>query len=69
MADLHALGFTRLRECGFHATQGCEFHLDLSLAGRGPGLSRLEMLRRIDDELAWRETDRVSIALLRRLLL
>ena len=68
MADLHALGFTRLRECGFHATQGCEFHLDLSLAGRGPGLSRLEMLRRIDDELAWRETDRVSIALLRRLL-
>jgi len=50
--DLHTLGYTRLREVGFHPTQGCEFYVTLGRQGKGPGLSRLELLRAVDRELA-----------------
>ena len=46
MEDLHALGLTRLREARFHDTVGCEFFIQLSAVGTGPGLSRIEMAER-----------------------
>jgi hypothetical protein len=52
MADLYALGFTRLREVSFHPTEGCEFYVTLGRHGTGPHLSRLEILKVIDAELA-----------------
>ena len=50
--DLYALGYTRLREVGFHTTQGNEFYVTLGMHGAGPDKSRLEILRSIDAELA-----------------
>jgi SAM-dependent methyltransferase len=50
--DLHALGFTRLREVDFHGTEGCEFYVTLGRHGTGPNMSRLEILAAIDTELA-----------------
>jgi predicted SAM-dependent methyltransferase len=50
--DLHALGFTRLREVGFAPTQGFEFYVTLGRHGTGPGMPRLDLLRAIDAELA-----------------
>jgi 2-polyprenyl-3-methyl-5-hydroxy-6-metoxy-1,4-benzoquinol methylase len=50
--DLHALGYTRLREVRFHATEGCEFYATLGRSGTGPDLSRMEILKAIDAELA-----------------
>ncbi len=38
--DLHQLGLTHLRECGFHAAMGCEFFVQLSKRGSGPGVER-----------------------------
>ncbi|WP_171164696.1 class I SAM-dependent methyltransferase [Usitatibacter palustris] len=52
MADLFALGYTKLREVRFHATEGCEFYVTLARHGTGPHMSRLEILRAIDAELA-----------------
>ena len=52
LADLYELGFTRLREVEFHPTEGYEFYVTLGRAGKGPGKSRLEMLRAVDAELA-----------------
>jgi 2-polyprenyl-3-methyl-5-hydroxy-6-metoxy-1,4-benzoquinol methylase len=51
MSDLYALGYTRLREVWFHPTEGCEFYVALGRHGRGPPLSRLELLQAIDAEL------------------
>lgn len=50
--DLFTLGFTKLREVEFLPTEGFEFFVTLGRQGRGPGISRLEMLRQIDVELA-----------------
>ena len=50
--DLHVLGFTNLREVGFHSTEGCEFYVTLGRNGAGPGISRLDLLRAVDAELA-----------------
>jgi predicted SAM-dependent methyltransferase len=50
--DLHTLGFTRLREVDFMPTAGFEFFVTLGRHGRGPGISRLEMLQAIESELA-----------------
>jgi hypothetical protein len=50
--DLHLLGYTRLREVGFHPTEGGEFYAALGRGGRGPGLPRLELLRAVDVEVA-----------------
>ena len=50
--DLHALGYTRLREVEFHPTEGCEFYVTLGRHGAGPGMSRLDLLRAVDAELA-----------------
>ncbi len=52
MHDLHVLGYTRLREVSFHPTEGCEFYVALGRHGAGPSLSRLEILRATDAELA-----------------
>ena len=49
--DLHALGYTRLREVLFHATEGCEFYATLGRRGTGPGMARIEILKAIDAEL------------------
>lgn len=50
--DLFTLGFTRLREVEFIPTEGFEFFVTLGRHGQGPGISRMEMLRAIDSELA-----------------
>jgi len=50
--DLYVLGYTKLREVSFHPTEGCEFYVALGRHGTGPNLSRLEILRAIDAELA-----------------
>jgi len=50
--DLHLLGYTRLREVGFHPTERGEFYAALGRGGRGPGLPRLELLRAVDAEVA-----------------
>jgi hypothetical protein len=50
--DLRALGYTTLREAAFAPTHEFEFYVALGRHGKGPGLSRIEMLRAIDEELA-----------------
>jgi len=50
--DLHLLGYTNLREVDFHETEGFEFYVTLGRHGTGPGLSRLDLLRAVDAELA-----------------
>lgn len=50
--DLHALGYTQMREVAFHATEGYEFYVALGRHGTGPPMSRLEMLEAMDAELA-----------------
>jgi len=52
LADLYALGYTKLREVGFHDTDGCEFFVTLGRHGKGPPLSRMDLLREIDRELS-----------------
>jgi hypothetical protein len=51
MHDLHALGFTPLRELDFQPTIGCEFFVTLSRKGKGPDRSRLQMQCEIESEL------------------
>lgn len=50
--DLNSLGLIHLRECGFFPSEGCEFFVTLSRNGTGPDLSRLNLMRQIDHELA-----------------
>lgn len=52
MADLHTLGYVKLREIDFHPVEGHEFYVTLGRHGAGPPLSRLEILKAIDAELA-----------------
>jgi predicted SAM-dependent methyltransferase len=50
--DLYELGYTKLREVGFHPTEGCEFYVTLGRHGAGPGMSRLDLLKAIEAEQA-----------------
>ena len=50
LADLQALGLISLRETSFQPTSGCEFFITLSRSGKGPDLSRPELLFAVDDE-------------------
>ena len=58
--DLFALGLIELRETSFHDTAGSEFFVTLGLDGSGPGLSRLELMRRSAEEV--RVADEVCFA-------
>jgi predicted SAM-dependent methyltransferase len=49
--DLFNLGLISFRELEFFPTTGCEFYITLGRGGRGPGLSRLELLDEIEREL------------------
>lgn len=51
LADLHALGLIALREASF-TEGGNEFFMTMSREGAGPGIGRLELLRRMDAELS-----------------
>jgi len=53
MHDLHSLGLTSLKEVGFFETAGCEFFISLSRSGEGVKLDRLQLLEKIEDDLAW----------------
>lgn len=50
--DLHMLGLIPFRELDFFPTEGSEFFMTLSRKGRGTPCTRLEMLRKIEAELA-----------------
>ena len=50
--DLYVMGYTRMREVAFHPTEGCEFYVSLGRHGKGPPMSRFDILRAIDAELA-----------------
>jgi hypothetical protein len=50
--DLHALGYTRLREVAFHPTEGGEFYCTLGRKGAGPGIDRMDLLKAVEAELA-----------------
>lgn len=50
MQDLYDLGLIKMREVSFFPSEGCEFHIALSRNGKGSGLTRLELLRAINDE-------------------
>jgi hypothetical protein len=52
MNDLYALGYTQLREVQFHPTEGAEFYVTLGRHGKGPDMSRLELLKAIDAEVS-----------------
>ncbi|HEX6014551.1 MAG TPA: methyltransferase domain-containing protein [Geminicoccaceae bacterium] len=54
--DLNAIGLIRLKERGFHGTEGCEFFVSLSRAGQGPNHSRLELA-----QMALREAAQVRV--------
>ena len=43
--DLFCLGFISLKEVSFFPTEGYEFYMTLGPKGKGPNLSRLEMLK------------------------
>ena len=51
LADLHTLGYTKLREVHFEAPGGYEFYVALGRHGTGPNLGRLDLARKIDEEL------------------
>jgi predicted SAM-dependent methyltransferase len=59
--DLNAMGLVRLKERGFHGTEGCEFFVSLSRAGQGPEHSRLALAR-----MALHEAARVPLPRLGR---
>lgn len=52
LEDLHALGYTALREVAFHPTQESEFYVILGKRGAGPGMPRLALLEAIEAEVA-----------------
>jgi SAM-dependent methyltransferase len=49
--DLHALGMVAMREVAYHEGVG-EFFVTLSRSGKGHGLDRMELLARVERELA-----------------
>ena len=50
--DLNALDYIPFQEVSFSPTQGCEFFVTLGRTGKGPSLSRLDMMRIIESELS-----------------
>jgi predicted SAM-dependent methyltransferase len=54
--DLNEMGLLRLKERGFHGTEGCEFFVTLSRAGQGPKHDRLEL-----GQMALHEAARVRV--------
>lgn len=52
LEDLHSLGLSPLREVRFRATGGCEFFVQLSATGAGPGMPRIELARQAVRERA-----------------
>ena len=50
--DLYCLGLIPFKELDFYLTEGCEFFAILSRQGNGIGISRLEMLKIIESEVA-----------------
>ena len=52
VSDLNEIGALDLREVQFQTTPFFEFFVTLSRSGTGPGLSRIELLRRVRAELA-----------------
>lgn len=51
MSDLHDLGLVKIREVRFQSLEN-EFLIQLARGGVGPGLTRLQLLRQIELELA-----------------
>ena len=51
IADLHALGLIPFREVSFEPTMRREFYMTLGRSGEGGGLSRMEIMERMDMEL------------------
>jgi SAM-dependent methyltransferase len=49
--DLNLLELISLKEISFAPTRGCEFYITLGQDGMGPGLSRIELLKKIRSEL------------------
>ncbi|MFZ9855360.1 MAG: class I SAM-dependent methyltransferase [Limisphaerales bacterium] len=49
--DLFNLGFISFREVEFFGGHGCQFYITLGRKGKGVGLTRLELLRRIESEV------------------
>ena len=49
--DLYNLGLIQLKEIDFHLSEGYEFFITLGRQGKGIGISRLEMLKIIQDEI------------------
>lgn len=50
--DLYALGLSPFREVSFQDTTINEFYVQLSKSGTGPGIDRMELVKRIDEEEA-----------------
>lgn len=50
--DLHRLGLIALQEAFFYSTETFEFYVSLSRQGRGSELARLELLNRVEAEVA-----------------
>ncbi len=59
MNDLFLLGLTHLREISFYPTVGSEFFAILGGRGKGPGMERLTMLKKIDAEISIKYTQRL----------
>ena len=51
LSDLYRLGMIPFREIEFFPTEGCEFFLTIGRAGKGLGVSRLEMMKTVEFEL------------------
>ena len=49
--DLNSLGLVTFKEISFFPTAGNEFYVTLGRQGEGPGLSRMDMLKKIEEEL------------------
>lgn len=49
--DLHMLGLIAMQEVAFYPTRACEFYIVLGRQGLGTGLSRVELMQKIRDEL------------------
>ena len=58
--DLNALGLISLQEVSFFPTAGHEFYVTLGRKGTGTGLSRMEMLKKVEDELQEVAMDKIK---------
>ena len=47
ICDLFSLGLISVQEIDFGRTVGCEFYITLARNGKGPNLSRMELLKKI----------------------